>query len=173
MRTRLLIASPCIAGFVVNVVLLPIAVAISADVSVGVSDALQLVIRWGPTALLTALMALPPYIIVSAAVYLMRRWTFARRVCLAGGGTIVLLALHGWMQVAVWQSSSSTAVLALLFMPIYGAVAVWPGLLIGWLVSLLPILPEDSRPTSCPQCGYELHGRYEAGCPECGYRRSG
>ena len=31
---------------------------------------------------------------------------------------------------------------------------------------------ERRRFGKCPQCGYDLHGKIDAGCPECGWRRA-
>lgn len=143
--TRLLIFGPCGLGVLANFILPPIIVAGKPDFDLGLLESLGLFLAIAPAGAITALLALPPYIIVSAAVNRVRHWTFPRRLCLASGGTIVLLVLHGLMQIAVWQSTSSTAVIGLMFLPIYGVIAVWPGLLIGWLVSLLPILPEGSQ----------------------------
>ena len=118
-----------------------------------------------------------PYGFVSLALYFACRWPLARRLCLAAAGMMSLVVLHGWwMHVVVSQSSSSTAAFAMNFLPVFGTLVVGPALFLGWLISLLPFVPREDRAMrlargACPECGYDLRGRFDVGCPECGYQR--
>jgi hypothetical protein len=111
-----------------------------------IADILRRQFAEGDNLFLIAVFGLIPFAVLSMACFLAaRRLESPRLTCVAIGGLIGILGLMIPGHVAVWYPlygpghMSSTAVIAFLFIPFYCIVTLCVGLLIGWLVSLLPI----------------------------------
>ena len=79
------------------------------------------------------------------------RLTPSRLACLGVGGLTGILSLMVPAHVTIWYPlygpghMSSTAVIAFLFIPFYCLGTLAGGLLVGWLVSLLPVFRRASE----------------------------
>ena len=100
----------------------------------------------GDNLFLLAAFGLIPFAVLSATCAIAAgRLTPPRLACLGIGGLIGILGLMVPGHIAVWYPlydpgrMSSTAVLAFIFIPFYCLVTLLMGLLVGWLVSLLPM----------------------------------
>jgi hypothetical protein len=93
-----------------------------------------------------ALWGLIPFVALSVACFIAaRRLAPSRLTCVALGGLLGILAIMVPGHVSVWYPlygpghPSSTAVIAFFFIPFCSIVTLGVGLLVGWIVSLLPV----------------------------------
>lgn len=92
-----------------------------------------------------------PFAILMGITTLVSRTIKGKRLdCLFVGGLVGILVLMVLGHVAVWyplysgDHMSSTAVIAFFFIPFYCIVTMGIGVLIGWLISLLPFWGDGS-----------------------------
>lgn len=100
----------------------------------------------GDNLFLIAALGLIPFLVFSGFCVVASRWLSSPRLaCVAVGGLLGILALMIPAHVAIWYplygggGVSSTGAIAFLFIPIFCVGSLLLGLLIGWLVSLLPV----------------------------------
>ena len=131
----------------------PSVIILSLEVLVGhinpliaIADILRRQFAKGHNLFLFAAFGLIPFTVLSMACFLAaRRLASSRLKCVALGGLIGILAIMVPGHIAVWYPlydsghMSSTAVIAFLFIPFCCIVSLCVGLLVGWLVSLLPV----------------------------------
>jgi len=110
-----------------------------------IADILRRQFSEGDNLFLLAAFGLIPFAVLSVACFVAARWLSSSRLaCVAVGGLLGVLALMVPGHVAVWYPlygrghASSTAVIAFIFIPFYCIATLCIGLLVGWLVSLLP-----------------------------------
>jgi hypothetical protein len=106
----------------------------------------------GHNLFLIAALGLIPFVVLSAACFVAARWLSPARLrCVAAGGLLGILGLMIPAHVAVWYPlygpgrMTSTSAIAFLFIPFYCIATLGAGLLIGWLVSLLPQFKEETK----------------------------
>lgn len=147
-QRQIWVATPLVVGLVV-----PSLVIFYLEVFVGhiaplaaTRDILERQFSEGDNLFLLAAIGLIPFAALSAiCAAAASRFTPARLACLGVGGLAGILSLMVPGHASVWYPlygpghMSSTAVIAFLFIPFYclGTLAI--GLLVGWLVSLLPM----------------------------------
>jgi hypothetical protein len=121
--------------------------------SAAATDVLQRQFSEGDNLFLLAAFGLIPFAALSViCAVAAARLTAPRLACLGIGGLVGILGLMIPGHIAVWYPlygpgyMSSTAVIAFLLIPFYclGSLAI--GLLIGWLVSLLPLFGHAPKP---------------------------
>jgi hypothetical protein len=112
---------------------------------VSIADILGRQFSEGDNLFLLAAFGLIPFAVLSAVCFVAARWLSSSRLaCVAVGGLLGILALMVPGHVAVWYPlygpghASSTAVIAFIFIPFYCIATLCVGLLVGWLISLLP-----------------------------------
>ena len=109
------------------------------------ADILERQISTGDSLLVLEVFGLIPFAVLSGACFLFTlRLNPARLACVAVGGLLGILALMVPFHYAVWyplyahEHVSSTGALAFLVIPFFCIPTLGIGLLLGWLVSLLP-----------------------------------
>ncbi|MFZ1219283.1 MAG: hypothetical protein WAO00_08315 [Chthoniobacterales bacterium] len=114
----------------------------------------QVSLDGGDSLLLLNLVGLIPFAPLAGACFLFAlRLTPARLACVAIGGLLGILGLMVPFHYAVWyptyahEHQSSTAVLAFLVIPFFCLPTLLIGLLVGWLVSLLPYFRHATKVT--------------------------
>jgi len=147
-RQRLIwVAAPLAIGLVVpSLVILCLEVFVGGvPPSAAAADILERQFSEGDNLFLIAAFGLIPFVALSIVCAVAAgRLAPSRLACLGIGGLVGILALMIPGHVAVWYPlygpghMSSTAVIAFLLIPFYclGSLAI--GLIVGWLVSLLP-----------------------------------
>lgn len=110
-----------------------------------IADILRRQFAEGDNLLMLAVFGLIPFAVLSMACFVASRHLESSRLaCVSIGGLLGLLGLMVPGHVAVWYPlyggghMSSTAVIAFVFIPFYCIASLCIGLLIGWLISLLP-----------------------------------
>lgn len=147
-QRQIWVATPLVVGLIV-----PSLIIFYLEVFVGhiapleaTRDVLERQFSEGDNLFLLAAIGLIPFATLSAiCAAAASRLTPARLACLGVGGLAGILSLMVPSHASVWYPlygpghMSSTAVIAFLFIPFYclGTLAI--GLLVGWMVSLLPM----------------------------------
>ncbi len=110
-----------------------------------ITDILHRQFATGHNLFLIAAFGLIPFAALSVVCFVAARWLSPSRLaCIAGGGLLGILLLMIPAHAAVWYPLygpghlSSTAIIAFVFIPFYCLATLGVGLLVGWLVSLLP-----------------------------------
>ena len=105
----------------------------------------------GENLFLLALVGLIPFALLSVISLIAGRFVSGRRLaCIAIGGLVGILAFTVPAHVSVWYPlygggpTSSTAVIAFIFIPFYCVATLFVGLLIGLAISFLPFLRHNA-----------------------------
>jgi hypothetical protein len=116
-----------------------------------IADILRRQFAEGHNLFLLAAFGLIPFAVLSIFCFVAARsLDLPRFKCVAIGGLLGILGFMVPSHVAVWYPlygpghMSSTAVIAFVFIPFYCIATLFVGLLIGWLVSLLPTFRHGS-----------------------------
>jgi hypothetical protein len=119
-----------------------------------ITDILRRQFAEGHNLFLLAIFGLIPFAALSVVCFVAARWLSPPRLtCVALGGLLGILLLMIPAHVTVWYPlygggpKSSTAVIAFLFIPFYCLASLCIGLIVGWLISRLPLYAKAGEPT--------------------------